>query len=211
MLATSPKYLGLPIILFTLLLLFYFRGDVSQLPLRDTVSRHAKSWSQTVLHPNATSFEHDGTFDELSEGAPRVACVSMQFGGNFNLMTERGLRTHIGNGEKWGYPTHYLRQDIVGRGELEKGVYDKLLYLLTVMVNEMTKPFGKRAEWIVYVHYRRCDGRSLTERCTAGSTPTASSLTTISPGHFSSHRATNFERLIYSSPKTGQVSMLVFS
>ena len=73
----------------------------------------------------------------------------MQFGGNFDLYYERGLRTHIENGEKWGYPTHYLRHDIVGRGEVAEGVYDKLLYLLTIMVNEMTKPYGKRAEWLV--------------------------------------------------------------
>jgi len=150
MLTHSPRYLS-SLLLISVFLLFYFHDSVNQhLPGLRRPHKETSEWSEAVLHQaNATSFEHDGVFDATTEGAPRIAQVSMQFGGNFDLMYERGLRTHIANGEKWGYPTHYLRHDIVGKGEVAEGVYDKLLYLQTIMVNEMTKSFGKRAEWLV--------------------------------------------------------------
>ena len=145
----SPKHLS-PLLLLLIPLILLFRGDLSQRFQSSHVTKTVSEWSQSVLYRNnASSFEHDGVLDDTAEGAPRLAQVSMQYGDNFDLMYERGLRTHIENGEKWGYPTHYLRHDIVGQGNVAEGVYDKLLYLLTIMVNEMTKPFGKRAEWIV--------------------------------------------------------------
>ena len=149
MIVSSPRHLSL-LLLFLIPLIIFFRGDLSRRFQSTQVTKTVSEWSQSVLHrSNASSFEHDGVFDDTAEGAPRLAQVSMQYGDKFDLMYERGLRTHIENGEKWGYPTHYLRFDIVGKGEVAEGVYDKLLYLLTIMVNEMTKPFGKRAEWIV--------------------------------------------------------------
>ena len=149
MLTTSPKYLSLLLLCF-IPLVIYFRGNISERYNQHRASKTVSEWAQAVLHKNnASSFEHDGVFDDTAEGAPRITQVSMQFGESFDLIYEKGLRTHIQNGEKWGYPTHYLRHDIVGKGEVAEGVYDKLLYLQTIMVNEMTKPFGKRAEWLV--------------------------------------------------------------
>ena len=150
MIAASPTQLLL-ILLFLISWAFFIRDNLPQRHRAPTeTSKTVNEWSEVVLHRNnASSFEHDGVFDETAEGAPRLAQVSMQFGAKSDLMYERGLRTHIENGEKWGYPTHFLRQDIVGKGDAGEGMYDKPLYLLTIMVNEMTKPFGKRAEWIV--------------------------------------------------------------
>ncbi|KAL9101451.1 MAG: hypothetical protein Q9163_003282 [Psora crenata] len=151
MLAYSPKYLVVLLLCFVPLVL-HFRDRTAERYYRNQAPQMVSQLSQagTQEDNNSTSFQHDGVFDGTAEGAPRIAQVSMQFGGNFDLVFERGLRTHIENGEKWGYPTHYLRQDIVGKGDIAQGVYDKLLYLQTVMVGEMTKPFGKRAEWLVW-------------------------------------------------------------
>ncbi|KAL9129692.1 MAG: hypothetical protein Q9217_001934, partial [Psora testacea] len=137
MLTSSPKYLFFLLLCFIPLFL-YFRYHIPEPYYYIQALNHSK---------NATSFEHDGVLDEAAEGAPRITQVSMQFGDSFQLMNERGLKTHIANGEKWGYPTYYLRHDIIGKGELAEGVYDKLLYLQAIMVDEMTKPFGKRAHW----------------------------------------------------------------
>lgn len=63
---------------------------------------------------------------------------------------ERSIDTHIKHGERWGWPTHILRQDIVGTGAYGTGFYNKPAYLLGLIIEEMTKPKEKRAEWIVW-------------------------------------------------------------
>ena len=65
---------------------------------------------------------------------------------NFNAIYERSIDTHIRHGEKWGVPTHILRHDIV-----EAGFFNKPAYILGLIIEEMAKPYGKRAGWIVYV------------------------------------------------------------
>ena len=152
MIVASPRYLSFLLLLF-IPLIFVFRSDVSQkfyIPKDGETEEQASALEADRLHnSNASSHQHLGVFDETHEGAPKIVQVSMQFGGNFDLMYEKGLRTHLAMGDKWGYPTHFLRNDIVGHGDFGIGIYDKLLYMLAIMINEMTKDFGKRAEWIV--------------------------------------------------------------
>jgi len=71
---------------------------------------------------------------------------------------ERALKLHLAHGERWGYTTHVLRQDIVGdaeengrniKGHWKSGVFKKPLYLLSVVINELAKPADERAEWIM--------------------------------------------------------------
>lgn len=64
----------------------------------------------------------------------------------FNAIYERSIDTHIKHGEQWGVPTHILRHDIV-----EAGFFNKPAYILGLIIEEMAKPYGKRAGWIVYV------------------------------------------------------------
>lgn len=66
------------------------------------------------------------------------------------MVYERSVRTHLKHAEKWGYPSHVLREDIIGQGKWEVLVFGKLLYLQSIIVAEMTKPMGKRAEWIIW-------------------------------------------------------------
>lgn len=127
--------------------------------LRQRIQAHHKYAAQNAQEPekvvthhaNASTFEHFGTLDEEWEGAPRLIQVSAQYGSKMDLLYERGLRSHVKYGEKWGYPTHYLRQDIIGKGDFGDGMFNKLLFLQTIMVTELIKPFGKRAEWLASV------------------------------------------------------------
>jgi hypothetical protein len=71
---------------------------------------------------------------------------------------ERVLKLHLAHGERWGYTTHVLRQDIVGSADdngrnidvhWKSGVFKKPLYLLSLVINQLAKPAEERAEWIV--------------------------------------------------------------
>ena len=86
--------------------------------------------------------------DNPDEGGPRVRQATMIYETeNFNSIYERSIDTHIKHGEKWGVPTHILRHDIV-----EAGFFNKPAYILGLIIEEMAKPYGKRAGWIVYVY-----------------------------------------------------------
>ena len=81
------------------------------------------------------------------EGGPRLRQATMVYERDkLNSIYERSIDTHIKHGEQWGVPTHILRHDIV-----EAGFFNKPAYILGLIIEEMAKPYGKRAEWIVYV------------------------------------------------------------
>ncbi|KAK4691547.1 hypothetical protein P7C71_g5476, partial [Lecanoromycetidae sp. Uapishka_2] len=73
---------------------------------------------------------------------------------------ESALEIHLTHGERWGYETHVLRQNIIGtpetngmdaKGEWKGGVFKKPLYLSSLVINELAKPEDERAEWILTV------------------------------------------------------------
>lgn len=148
----TPKryFLIVGLLLSLLLYLSSINSEKWTLPmLHQSSNESSQSTSTDILPP----FKYpNGVFDDTSEGAAIISQVSMQFGDHFDVVSERALRTHIEHGQKWGYPTHYLRQDIIGQHEdsQSESVYNKLLYLQTIMVNEMIKPFGRRSEWLVW-------------------------------------------------------------
>lgn len=63
--------------------------------------------------------------------------------GETNHMYERALQSHERHGKQWGYPMHILRQDIA------VGFWNKPSYLLSLVINELTKPAGERMEWLM--------------------------------------------------------------
>ena len=144
MITQNRKYISLLLIALVPLALIFRQSFPERLQPR----KHDKEQKPLNHQSNASSFEHPGVLDDTLEGAPKMSQVSMQYGGQFDITYERALRTHVRYGEKVGYPTHYLRQDLVGHGDAGEGMFNKLLYLLTIMVNEHTKPYGKRSEWI---------------------------------------------------------------
>lgn len=83
--------------------------------------------------------------NDPDEGGPRLRQATMIYETErFNAVYERSVDTHIKHGEMWGVPTHILRHDIV-----EAGFFNKPAYILGLIIEEMAKPYGKRAEWIV--------------------------------------------------------------
>jgi len=100
-------------------------------------------------HSSTFSDEPEVVFDENPRGAPRIRQASMVFGDREDAVFERSLRTHFRHGSRWGYPTHILRQDALGNKDFSKLVYNKILYLQTLVVKEMIKSPEQRSEWIV--------------------------------------------------------------
>lgn len=71
---------------------------------------------------------------------PDVARVSMLYGEN--ELYVRAIETHIRHSKRHGYPTYVLRKELIG------GIWNKLLYLIHVMVSEMHKG-EEGAKWIM--------------------------------------------------------------
>ena len=65
----------------------------------------------------------------------------------YDPVFERAIKSHIKHGDAWGYPTHILRHSMFDG----KSQYNKISYLQLLLLNEMTKPYGQRAGWIVSV------------------------------------------------------------
>jgi hypothetical protein len=78
--------------------------------------------------------------DTLNHGRPPVAIASMLYGDN--LLYERAIDTHLRYAERHGYPTYILRKELVN------GVWNKLAYLIHVLVAEMDKG-DAGAPWIM--------------------------------------------------------------
>ncbi|KJK76414.1 hypothetical protein H634G_08305 [Metarhizium anisopliae BRIP 53293] len=72
----------------------------------------------------------------------KVAKVSMLYGPR-NSLYERAIQSHERHAARWGYPMLVLRQDIAA------GFWNKPTYLLTAVVNELSKPADERIEWMM--------------------------------------------------------------
>ncbi|KAL9636622.1 MAG: hypothetical protein Q9164_002701 [Protoblastenia rupestris] len=104
----------------------------------------ASRWAQN-LNNDLASLYHTSHGDEN----PQIRQATMLFEGdkdNLRSMYERSVQTHVKHGEKWGVPTHVLKQSLVAEGSY----FNKPAFLLNLVLTEMAKPKGWRAEWIVY-------------------------------------------------------------
>lgn len=81
-----------------------------------------------------------------NEGGPRVRQATTTLHDEYDPVFERAIKSHIKHGEAWGYPTHVLRYSMFdGTSQ-----YNKISYLQMLLLNEMAKPYGQRAGWIVW-------------------------------------------------------------
>lgn len=80
------------------------------------------------------------------EGGSRIRQCTSIWPGDDRPHFERALNTHIQHGAKWGYPTDVLRHFLV-----ESKAHNKVAYILYLVLKEMAKPRGTRAEWILSV------------------------------------------------------------
>lgn len=75
---------------------------------------------------------------------PRVAKISMLYGG-FAEPYQRALDSHQRHADHWGYPFYVSRED----GNC--GFWNKLVYIISILAKEFTKPEAERVEWIMWV------------------------------------------------------------
>lgn len=82
----------------------------------------------------------------LSEGkqtfGPRWAKITLASGMD-DLLSDRGLKTHVRHAQRHGYSMY------VGRVDAIKGPFDKVGYVMHVLLSEMYKPPEQRAEWVL--------------------------------------------------------------
>ena len=98
-------------------------------------------------------FDTSSTEDDLTdlvEGGPRVRQATTSLQNDYDPIFERAIKSHIKHGEIWGYPTHVLRHSMLNTGS-GYSQYNKLAFIQMLLLNEMAKPFGQRAGWIVSV------------------------------------------------------------
>ena len=107
-----------------------------------------------VHHLQGASFytrsgsDDSGTNDEPInpiEGGSRLRQATTTLHEEYDPIFERAIKSHIKHGEAWGIPTHVLRHSMLDGNSQ----YNKLSYLQMLLLNEMAKPYGQRAGWIV--------------------------------------------------------------
>jgi hypothetical protein len=106
--------------------------------LSDVVGHKLSAGLQT--DHDAISMTYDPRTIGSSRNQPDVAKVSMLYGENEYYV--RATETHIRHAKRHGYPAYVLRK------ELMKDVWNKLLYLVDVMVQEMRRG-DQGAKWIM--------------------------------------------------------------
>ena len=74
----------------------------------------------------------------------RITKVSVVYG-TPNPLYEGALQSHQRHAQRWGYEMQILRREIVG------GVWDKVSYLLSLVLQELAKQDAERTEWLWFV------------------------------------------------------------
>ena len=130
-LGTSPKHLAALMFCATPIFIIFFSvhnptswGSL----LTNGTSLPSRFWSSTALAIEDTkdlADQHD-IFDSALEGGARIRQACMLFSSEntahqmgANVVYERSVKTHLKHAEKWGYPSHILREDIIGQGKWE--------------------------------------------------------------------------------------------
>ncbi len=104
---------------------------------RDAIrNRPSSSASQAVVSSKpATAAKRKG---------PKIAKVSMLYGAP-NGYYERAIESHERHAKLHGYPVHVLHHDI------SQGYWNKPTYILSLIVQELSKAPEERAEWLMLV------------------------------------------------------------
>lgn len=136
---------------FFLLLGYHFRLAKDKLFLKQALS-FSKSKSTDVQSLSAVNEVHNkapllydaSLSSKMLENGPRVRQCTIILPGADHPHYERALKTHVRHGERWGYPTDVLRNYLV-----ENDFYNKPAYTMYLILEELAKPPGERAEWIL--------------------------------------------------------------
>ena len=152
MLAASSKPVRGALLFLLIVAIYYFQpftgGLHSGNSRTPTASTPWSSWTSKAsgvpkapppIDPSNAALSPNG------EGGPRVRQASMIYDTDkFNAVYERSVDSHIKHGKMWDVPTHVLRHDVV-----DAGFFNKPAFLLGLVIEEMAKAYGQRADWIV--------------------------------------------------------------
>ncbi len=92
------------------------------------------------LEENSIVVEHTEASDQIVPH--KIGMVSMLIG-DTNPTYERALRTHLLHGEIQGYETFVMRSNVLDM------MYNKPMFILNILMDEMKKPFHERLEWLL--------------------------------------------------------------
>ena len=95
---------------------------------------------------NETRDHQTGSLEIIPEtgghGKARWAKIAVASGFE-DIVYERALETHIKHAEKHGYPMY------VGRENAADGMFNKIAYILHILLQELYKPAEERIEWLL--------------------------------------------------------------
>ena len=105
-----------------------------------------------------------------STKAPKFAKIAVASGFE-DILYEKALDTHIRHAARHGYPMYMARENAAD------GMFNKIAYIIDILLNELFKPAEDRVDWLLYVYSSALVWRLSANRRTlpATSTPTPSS------------------------------------
>lgn len=129
---TSPKSLAALVLcvtplLFVFLLVFHAPTPWgSSLTNKSPQPSRLRSSAALSIQDTKDLADQNDIFDTTLEGGARIRQACMLFSSDdttkemgANVVYERSVRTHLKHAERWGYPSHILREDIIGNGKWE--------------------------------------------------------------------------------------------
>jgi hypothetical protein len=103
-----------------------------------------------VVEPafNKTMEKGNGTLEiipdpETQARQSRFAKIAVASGFE-DILYERALDTHVQHAKKHGYPMYMARENAAD------GMFNKIAYIMDVLLNELFKPAEERVEWLFY-------------------------------------------------------------
>ena len=151
MIAASSRPARALLILLVIVLIYIFQPFTAghyNLPGRKSSSPPDPNWPKASEKAFASGDAPEANSDalaETTEGGPRIRKATMIYDSDkFNSVYERSVDTHINHGKQWNSPVHLLRHDVV-----DAGFFNKPAFLLGIVIQEMAKPYGQRADWVV--------------------------------------------------------------
>ena len=79
---------------------------------------------------------------------PRLIQATVIYPGPPDPLYEGCLNSHIRHGEKWGYRTEVLHELMFPTSQ-HRGLFNKIAFLLSLLLKEMALPAEERAEWLL--------------------------------------------------------------
>lgn len=78
----------------------------------------------------------------LAEKRPKFAKIAVASGFE-DILYEKALQTHVDHAEKWAYPLYVARENAAD------GMFNKVAFIINVLLNELYKPAEERVEWLL--------------------------------------------------------------